>query len=275
MRKNTFIREKSLEGRGCRYKDVEWFEYSEEEQQAVRQARRTRSRASPPKIKKLNDKRSRQYAEWLVQNNFGSGDYHVTLTYDENHVTDKERAKKDFVNYIQRLKRLYRKNGLKLKYFYVYEGRAQGARPHFHLICNGGVSRDEIEERWKCGNVNCDRLRENQKGLAEIARYLTKAMGKTSTCERSWNCSANLKRPDRVVDDNSVSRQGMRKMQEARRNDEVKEIVERIYKGWRLIDYDVGENDVTGRQYVRLKLIRKENRRLSHSGAIRGQFDPP
>ena len=47
--KHTFIREKSLVARKCKYKEVDWFEYSEEEQESVRRSRRTKARASPPK----------------------------------------------------------------------------------------------------------------------------------------------------------------------------------------------------------------------------------
>ena len=42
MRRN-FIREKAFDARNSRYKEVELFEYSEEEQEAVRQRRKTRT----------------------------------------------------------------------------------------------------------------------------------------------------------------------------------------------------------------------------------------
>ena len=50
----------------------------------------------------------------------------------------------------------------------------------------------------------------------------------------------------------------MRKLQNAKRNDEVKEEVEKLYKGWVLIDSEVDRNEVTGRPYVRLRLIKRE-----------------
>lgn len=274
--KHTFIREKSLERYNCTYKDVEWFEYSEEEQQAVRQARRTKSRASPPKIKRLNDERSRKYFQWLLHNNFGKGDYHVTLTFARE--PTKDQAKKEFANYIKRLRRLYDKAGIEFRYLYVSEGRRSGARLHFHLICNGGVLRDEIESRWKLGIANTDKLQPDAAdGLYALSRYLTKSKAMAEKYERAWNCSSNLKRPDEVVDDNSISRKKMRKMQDARRNDDVKRTVERIYIGWRVIDYDIGENPVTGRMYARFKLIRKErfNRRLSLYKAIKRKGKSP
>lgn len=62
-----------------------------------------------------------------------------------------------------------------------------------------------------------------------------------------------------MTDDNKVTKIRMRKLLEAARNDELNEFVERMYKGWRLIEYDVGENPVTGRPYARLGLLRKES----------------
>ncbi len=258
MNKHTFIREKSLERYNCKYKEVEWYEYSEEEQQAVRQARQTRARASPPKIKKLNDERSRKYFRWLLQNNFCANDYHVTLTFQREPA--KEQAKKEFVNYIKRLRRLYDKAGVEFKYIYVCEGKKSGARLHYHIVMSGGVPRDDIEKKWTSGFANADRLQiDKQDGLSALSRYLTKSKAYADKNERAWNCSANLKRPDEVTDDNSVSRKRMRKVQDAKRNDEVKRVIERIYIGWRVIDYDVGINPVTGRDYARFKLLRKPN----------------
>ena len=246
--KHTFVREKSLERYNCIYKEVDWYEYSEEEQQAVRQTRKIKTRASPPKIKKLNDERSRKYFRWLLQNNFSSSDYHITLTFKRE--PTKEQAQREFSNYIKRIRRLYDKAGKELKYIYVCEGRKSGVRLHYHIVISGGVPRDDIERKWTSGFANADRLQIDK--LAKSKKYADKN-------ERAWICSANIKRPNEVIDDNSVSRKRMRKVQEAKRNDEVKRVIERIYVGWRVIDYDVGINPVTGREYARFKLMRKQN----------------
>ena len=256
--KHTFVREKSLERYNCNYKEVDWYEYSEEEQQAVRQTRRTKTRAAPPKVKKLNDERSRKYFRWLLQNNFTSSDYHVTLTFKVE--PTREQAQKEFANYIKRIRRLYDKAGVELKYLYVCEDRKSNVRLHYHIVMSGGVPRDEIEKKWSSGYANADRLQiDKQDGLSALARYLTKSKAYVDKFRRAWSCSANLKRPNDVTDDNSVSRKRMRKVQEAKRNDEVKRVVERIYVGWRVLDYDVGVNPVTGREYARFKLMRKNN----------------
>lgn len=252
MKKHTFIREKTFSRYSCRFKQVDWYEYSEEEQQDVRKSRRRKTRASPPKIKKLNDSYSRKYFEWLVQNNFTAKDYHITLTFADA-PQSKAECKRLFNNYIGRLRRLYKKKGAVFKYIYVQEGKIGGKRLHYHIIVSGkGVSRDEIESLWHEGWANADRLQFNENGLSNLIKYLTKSQKYAEKNERSWNCSKNMIRPDETVDDDSVSKRQMTKLLEAARNDEVKEYLKRIYKGWNVIDYDIGENTVTGRPYAGL-----------------------
>lgn len=287
MRKHTFIREKSLSRHNCRYKEVDWFEYSEEEQQAVRRPRRTRSRASPPKIKRLNDEYSRRYFEWLLQNNFGVGDYHTTLTFAK--LPTKKEAKREFDNYIRRLRRLYKKKNVPLDYMYVVEGKPEGSkdepRLHYHIVLRGDnqnkavndAMRREIEEQWKLGRANCDRLQPDpSEGLSAISRYLPKKKASAEKYERVWNCSQGLKRPDEITDDNAVSRKRMRKLQDAARNDEVKRYLERIYIGWLVLSAEVGTNEVTGRPYAHIRMIRRK--RYGHYiklyRAVKGKSPP-
>ena len=260
MRKHTFIREKSYQRRNCKFKTVAWFEYSEEEQQAVRKSRRDKSRTTVPKAKQLNDDHSRQYFEWLLQNNFGKDDFHTTLTFAEN--LSKGEAKREFANYVRRLRRLYAKQGVPFDYIYVAEGKPDGDRDnprlHFHIVHRGGVPRDEVEKLWTCGMANCDRLQPDQvEWLSALARYLMKSKASAEKHERVWNCSQGLKRPDEVTDYNAITRKRMRKLQDAARNDEVKIYLESIYPGWNVISAEIGTNPVTGRPFARTKMIRK------------------
>lgn len=262
---HTFIREKSLSRYNCRYKEVDLFEYSEEEKETTRKPRRNRFRTSPPKVKDMNDEYSRKYFRWLFHNNFRAGDYVLTLTFAKP--TNKEKAQNDFNNYRKRLRRLYTKLGLELKYLYVYEGRSKGTRPHFHVVLNGSASinRDDIEKLWKHGRTQTKLLQpDDGRELCEaMCEYLTKEMKQAAKYERSWNCSANLLRPDTVTDDNRISKKRMRKIQDAARNDEVKQVVERLYIGWTLISSYIGTNEITGRPFARFRLVRKQQRKRS------------
>lgn len=262
--KRSFIREKAFDARACRYKEVELYEYSEEEQEAVRRRRKTRTRASPPKIKNLNDSNSRKHFRWLLFNNFTEGDYFVTLTFDNDYLSKGiVDCKREFANYIRRLKRLYVKKGFSLRQIYVTEGTRDGSRFHYHLIVNsenGKVTRDEVEQLWKCARrTNSKRLQFDEDGtFTSLANYLMKSQDAKKKWERSWNCSHNLKRPDITIDDNKISRRTMRKIQDAARNDEVRAIMSRVYPKFKLIDYEIGQNPVTGRDYARFRMIRRE-----------------
>ncbi len=264
--KSTFIREKSLTARKCKYKEVDWFEYSEQEQEAVRRPRRTKTRASPPKVKKMNDKYSARYFQWLFFNNFEVGDYHLSLTFDDDHLPDTfDEGKREVDNFIKRLRRIYQKNDVELKYLMVYEGRHSKSRLHWHLILNGGktIDRDAIEDIWKLGYANADRLRlQGEKSFQKLSGYLMKEQEDSEKNERSWSSSLNLLRPEKnpsiVTDDYKISKRRMKQLQEAARNDEVRPFVESIYKGFELIHYRIGTNEVTGRPFARLCLRRKE-----------------
>ncbi len=256
--KHTFIREKSLYKKNCVYQIVDWFEYSEEEQQAAKHSRKQRQFATLPKNKSLNDKHSRDMFEWLVQNNFSKDDYSATLTFADE-PTNKA-GKRLLDNFIKRLRRLYRKKGLRLDYVAVTEGRASDNRLHYHLILNSGnrkIIRDEIEKLWHEGYCNVDRLQPNESGLTELCRYLEKSQKNAAKHKRAWTCSTHLKRPDIIIDDNAISRKRMRTIQNAARNDNIKSEVEKIYKNWTCLDSEIGVNEVTGRQFARFKLIKK------------------
>lgn len=257
----TFIREKQMTRYNCTYKEADLFGYSDEEQKMVRQSRRTKTRASPPKVKDFNDERSRKYFRWLFHNNFRAGDYMVTLTFAN--ATNKKQSYREFTNYVKRLKRLYAKLGLKLRYLYVYEGKSKGTRPHFHIIVNSGkgLNRDDIERLWTAGRIrDSKRLTpDNGKSLCEsLCTYLTKEKENASKFERSWNGSHNLLRPDDIVDDGRITKKRMRKIQEAARNDEVEKIVEQLYPGWELVSWYIGTNEITGRPFARFRLVRKQ-----------------
>lgn len=262
--KRSFIREKAFDARNSRYKEVELFEYSEEEQEAVRRKRKARSRASPPKIKNLNDSYSRKHFRWLFFNNFTEGDYFVTLTFDNEYLSKGvPDCKREFANYIRRLKRLYIKKELLLRHLYVIEGASDGSRFHYHLIVNsenGRITRDEVEQLWKCAKrTNVKRLQYDDDGtFASLVNYLMKSQDSKKKWERSWNCSQNLKRPEITVDDNKVSKRTMRRIQDAARNDEVRMIMSRVYPKFKIIDYEIGQNPVTGRDYARFRMIRLE-----------------
>lgn len=260
--KHTFIREKSLTRRDCVFKSVRLFVYSQEEQAAARRTRQKRERATLPKVKSMNDRYSRELFEWLVQNNFTRNDYFITLTFSGK--VSEQDGKRLFGNYIRRLRRLYHSKSAALKYIYVEEFGETSGLYHVHLLIDSAgdiISEKEITHLWKKkGICDIEYLHFTAEGLSVLCRYLMKSQKSNPKYKRLWNCSQSCTRPEVVTDDNRISRITMRKLQNAARNDELVSAIERIYTGWRVLSApEIGVNDVTGREYMRVRLMRKSS----------------
>lgn len=222
--------------------------------------RAERKRLTVPKQKKLNDENSRRAMRLLINENFEEGDYHISPTYNsESLPCDNKAAIKALRCYIRKLRALYKKNGYELKYLYVTENGGKNGRVHHHIIVNNvGISRDVLENLWVHGFVNAGRLQHDSDGtFNELANYLHKSAANAEKHSRVWNCSRNLRRPIERTSDNEISKKQLAALVEAKRNDELKSVVERIYKGYSMIEAYVSTNEVTGLPYVHLRLMRK------------------
>ena len=149
--------------------------------------------------------------------NFNKGDIFLTLTFKQK--IDEAAARKSIVNYLRRLRRLYKKENKELKYIYVMEyGKSNY---HFHLIINE-FDRAALIKNWKEGFVDIKSLREDYESLA---KYLLKE----SNGGRAWNCSKNLKEPKITTNDSKFSRRRVEKMRDKL---ELFSIVEKLYPNY-------------------------------------------
>lgn len=142
--------------------------------------------------KNLNDKNARKYLQRLINANFGDHDIWMTLTYDDEHMPESiERAQKNMNYYFKKVNRKRKKKGLNnAKYVYVTEC---SSRYHHHVIIDGDLSMDELEEMWPYGRRNnTRRISKSSDDLTGLARYLAKdPKGK-----KRWSSSRNLKKPE-------------------------------------------------------------------------------
>lgn len=184
---------------------------------------------STPAQKNLNDKKSKRQFRRILHKNFGKGDLALTLTFDDENLPETEKdALRLIGNYIRVLKRLWEKSfsGKPFKYIYIYsdiagDGSGEVVRKHFHMVISGGLARDLIEDKWKYGYANADRLRFTETGLEKLANYMiSQACGK-----RRWKGSNNLIKPEPVVSDKAVSRADIEKI---RRNPDDTEFIEKL-----------------------------------------------
>jgi len=271
----SFIREKKIYC-GNRYREVDIYTYTDAQKTASRRGTRSKKvRESEPKQKNLNDKNARRYFIQTANLNFGEdpGALHVSATYSAKHLpATVDEAEREVSNYLRRVQYARKKEGLPpLKYMLVtaYSTGKDGEKPvriHHHIIMNGGLDRDTVEELWrkrkrkgqrrgdKIGFCNADRLQGDENGIAALCTYLVKqAAGK-----KRWSSSHNLQRPQSRTNDGKYNRKQIEKWAKERPG---REFWERKYPGWTLTSEDHGVsyeyNDYTGWS-IYLRLRKKE-----------------
>ncbi|MCL2003579.1 MAG: hypothetical protein FWG72_06215 [Oscillospiraceae bacterium] len=269
----SYIRQKTIYC-GQRYREVDIFPYTDTQKYSSgKRPRAVKEKISEPKQRNLNDKNAKRYLTQLVNGNFTESDLHISLTYaPENLPRTVEDAERMAGNFIRRLKYHRGKQDLPpLKYILVtsYRDGADGtpARLHHHIIVNGGIDRDAIEDIWRkprrknqekgerLGYINADRLQSENGTYAALTRYITNQ----SNGKKRWSSSHNLIRPAAKTNDSRYSR---RKVEKLAKQPPPRSYWEKKYPGWTLTDDLYGAeyiyNDATGDWSIYLKLRRME-----------------
>lgn len=271
----SFMREKKIYC-GKHYREVDIYPYTAAQLTASTRGKRSKKiKETEPKQKNLNDKNARRYFTQTANLNFGSDPeaLHVTATYSGKYLPDTvEQAEQEATNFMRRVQYRRKKGGLPpLKYMIVtaYTTKRNSETPvriHHHIIMNGGLDRDVVEDLWrkrrrkgqkkgdKIGFCNADRLQADENGIAALCTYLVKqGCGK-----KRWNSSHNLERPYSRTNDGKYNR---RQIEKWAKEHPPREFWEKKYPGWTLTDDDYGVqyeyNDFTG-WAVYLKLRKKE-----------------
>ncbi len=223
-------------------------------------ARAAKKNITPEKQKRLNDARARRRLIQLADANFGEKDIHLTLTY--KHETTLPACRKDIRNFLLRVKRYRERMGMDpLKYIYTIEGKPELVkgypvnRIHIHMLMNGGVSRELLEEMWALGYANADRLQPTERGLEEIATYIIKE-GRDRTGARKWSASRNLVQPKQRTSDAKTSKRTVKLIAHDIRN-EAKAEMERLYPKYSFVECRVYYSDQIDGVYIRVLMRRK------------------
>lgn len=210
--------------------------------------------------KDLNEKNSQKKFIRLVEANFGEGDFWLTLTYDDGHHPKTwKRAKKDIRNYLKRVNRKRKKLGLgNAKYIYIIEWGegTDGTRCHFHLIIEGGIDRNVLEDMWKFAVIkDSSRLHPGEEGLGGLAAYM--ADKKRRKGERRWTPSKGLKQPVERVNHSKTGKRQVERM--VRDYEEIREYFEKEkqWEGYQFKDAEVMYNKFNCAFYVRIRAREK------------------
>lgn len=265
----SFIREKKIE---CNdYVEVDIIPRTREQEMTVKGKRPKKTKVSEPKQKNLNDKNARRYLIQVGNGNFGEGDFHVTATYSAKNLpaTVKE-AEREIINYLRRVEYMRKKKGLSpLKYILVTEYRMSKSeeekpiRIHHHIIMNGGLERDLVEDIWsrrkkkgekkgeRIGYINADRLQPNENGIEALCKYITKdPQGK-----KRWSSSRNLERPYSRNNDHKYSK---KKIERLAKDPEHRAFFEKEYDQYEITSIEPIYNEETGWSFY-LKMWKRKD----------------
>ena len=229
--------------------------------QMRRALRRARHNQTAEAQKKANDERSRIRLIQLVEANFTEEDLSIGLDYDGDAPTP-ERVDKDLENFFKKVRRRRRARGLQdLKYIAAIGGDEMpsagysGKRPHVHVIMNGGIDRDELEQLWGHGHANTHRLQPRDSGLGGIATYFTKQMQDRPPKKgvKRYRPSRNLAKPIRRTRDAKMPNSRVRRIAYDFEN-QAKEIMEKLYPGYVMQECIVRYSDYVPGVYIRCVL---------------------
>lgn len=207
----------------------------------------------------LNNKNARKTLIRLINTNFTKKDFFLTLTYAIEPESE-ERAMKNITNYIKRINRLRKKKGLEnAKYIYITEFRKESDKPirfHHHLIIEGGLTMDELEEKWGHGHRNnCRRLDPTtEDGLTGLANYFCKEP-KTKKYKKKWVSSKNLKKPIIRKNHRDFSNRKVKKMVQDVTS--ISHIMTKKYKA-EFKDVEIKYNRYNNKFYLYIKMYFKE-----------------
>ena len=188
------------------YMEVDLYAVSPKKHRASTRAKK--KEASSLAQQRYNDSRAKRYHVQLVNANFRKGDYSWTGTYDDDHLPapgDKERADKDFSNYMKRVYRWCDKHDVSrpkwvmaTEYTTVQEDGGTVGRHHHHAIIEHteGLTRDILEELWsergqRIGLTRCEYLDVDHGSVESLVKYISK----NKRCCRSWRQSRGLEKP--------------------------------------------------------------------------------
>lgn len=158
--------------------------------------RRPHTDPTPEDVAEVNRQQAIKKLRGLLNENFGSGDLHVTFTYrKENRPADAEEAKQILKKLMRDLKKTYTKAGIVFKYICVTE--YENVAIHHHIVLKK-IDVECIQRAWSKGRVRISVLDDTGQ-YGNLAAYLVKETDKTAKkgglYKKHWNASQNLDKP--------------------------------------------------------------------------------
>lgn len=214
----------------------------------------------------------------LVAANFSRGDILLDPNFDDDHLPETmEEVRRIIQNYLLRLKRWRKRNGLgEMKYLYAIEktvrksGKHKG-RPHWHVhMVLSKMPRGVVEDLWPDGvRVNAKKYQPERFGKEAAAKYIGKDTG---TGNRRFAYSRNLKKPEKLPPrDGRITQRAVKQMVLKREHDA--EYWQRKYPGYVFYGYEkppeLCRNPYNGYWYLTVILYREETSKKKKKKVVR------
>ena len=179
-------------------KTIEVFKYYSYRTKAKGVVRSGNFGKTPENVAKVNQRNAENRLRWLINANFGEGDYYITLTYKRELRKRPSEAKKALSVFFRRLRKKYRDHDAELKYIAVTE--YENIAVHHHLILNNVFNGKEIVSLWEYGRP-CIKFLDGSGDYGQLAAYLIKETSKTFGTAKSplgqrYSRSRNLIEPE-------------------------------------------------------------------------------
>ena len=237
-------------------------------------SRKAKAKPSTNAQKILNQKNAARRLTWLIQDNFGTNDYFLTLTYPLSFEGNEKMLNgKLFENWFRRIRRIYKKQGVELKYISSTELGEDNKRLHHHLIISGGIEDNAtvLKNEWnrnfnpcKKGYAHIEHMKFTRMGAAALAHYQTK---NPRLFYRSYTCSKNLRHRPPTNRDGRISG---KKLKELRADNFNRAEFEKLYPGYEFVDadphlelYDIdinGEATPIDFPYLTVRMFKKDSK---------------
>lgn len=174
--------------------------------------RAPKRKKTPEEIKAVNQANKEKTVRHLIKANFRPGDYFFTANFGDEYIGRSLASikKKELRNFLERMRREYKKAGMPFKFIVALEIGARQKRPHIHVIMNSIPDLSHIvDKHWIYGGgmkPNYEHLTDDPETPQRLADYITKPSKEQkiaidATCDGdvskylTYSCSRNLKRP--------------------------------------------------------------------------------
>lgn len=144
--------------------------------------RREKNRDKTPEAQaRVNERKAEEKLRWLLNANFGAGDYHIVLHYYDKQTT-LDQAEEDKTKFLRRLRKVCRSQGIPWRYVACTETKRM-TNVHHHIILPP-IGVDVLSQIWeetlegRAGNVSIKPL-DKRGNHAKLANYLIKETRRT------------------------------------------------------------------------------------------------